>query len=590
MSVRAPLRYVPFRFLLAGRTINSLGNAIAPVALAFAVLDLTGSPSALGLVVGARMLANVLFLLFGGALADRMPKHLLMVGSSIAAAATQAAVAALVLTGTATIPSLIALSAVNGMVGALALPASSAIVPQLIPAEIRQQANALSRLFFNGAVIVGAPIGGVIVAGVGPGWGIAVDAATFALAALFFALLRIPPPLSAAAPPPPPLPTPREPTSPEILQSALGSVAPTPCEPAPLGPEALRSVPVSVSPVPGGPAQAASASQMSSSEGPALPPEPPENSKSPRASFSVSPALGGPARPASVWPTPTSASAWPTSEALPPASVSVSPAPGGARPVSVSASAWPTSETLPPAPVPVSGASVGDSVGSVADSGGAGRGGVLTDLRVGWAEFRSRSWLWVVVAGFCVINACLSGGMNVLGPVVADATIGRRAWGLVLAAQTVGMVLGALVAMRLRAGRLLLVGVVCIVFEVLPLLILGVVPHLGLLLAAMFLAGLTIEQFSVAWETSMQEHVPAEKLARVYSYDMVGSFVAIPVGQVAAGPIAEAAGVEATLVGAAVLVGLAVVGMLSSRDVRNLRHRLPTSAKAPAPTMEESAA
>ena len=183
MSVLDPLRHVPFRFLLAGRTVNSLGNAIAPVALAFAVLDLTGSPTDLGLVVGARMLVNVLFLLFGGALADRMPKHLLMVGSSIAAAATQAAVAALVLTGTASIPLLIALSAVNGMAGALALPASSSILPQLVPAETRQQANALNRLCFSGAYIIGAPIGGVIVASVGPGWGIAVDAVTFALSA-----------------------------------------------------------------------------------------------------------------------------------------------------------------------------------------------------------------------------------------------------------------------------------------------------------------------------------------------------------------------------------------------------------------------
>ena len=129
MSVFAPLRHAPFRFLLAGRTINSFGNAVAPVALAFAVLDLTGSPSDLGLVVGVRMSVNVLFLLFGGALADRMPKHHLMVGASIAAAVTQAAVAALVLSGTATVALLIALSAVNGMVSALALPASSAIVP-----------------------------------------------------------------------------------------------------------------------------------------------------------------------------------------------------------------------------------------------------------------------------------------------------------------------------------------------------------------------------------------------------------------------------------------------------------------------------
>ena len=199
MSVLAPLRHVPFRFLLAGRTINALGNSIAPIALAFAVLDLTGSPSDLGLVVGARMLANVIFLLFGGALADRLPKHLLMVGAGSAAAVTQGVVAALVLTGTATVPLLIALSAVNGMAGAMALPASSAIVPQLIPLELRQQANGLNRLFFNGAMIIGAPVGGVLVATVGPGWGIAADATTFILSALCFAALRIPAPTKAPA-------------------------------------------------------------------------------------------------------------------------------------------------------------------------------------------------------------------------------------------------------------------------------------------------------------------------------------------------------------------------------------------------------
>ncbi|MEU4216655.1 MFS transporter [Actinoplanes sp. NPDC026623] len=417
----APLRLAPFRFLLAGRSINALGNAIAPIALAFAVLDLTGSPSDLGLVVGARMLVNVVFLLFGGALADRVPKHLLMVGASVAAALTQAAVAALVLSGTATVALLIALSAVNGMVGALALPASAAIVPQLVPADIRQQANALNRLFLNGAVIIGAPVGGVIVATAGPGWGIAIDAATFGLSAVAFALLRLP------------------------------------------------------------------------------------------------------------------------------------------------------------------------SAGT-APAAGAARGSIVTDLRTGWTEFRSRTWLWVVVAGFAVINAALSGGISVLGPVVADDTVGRRAWGLVLAAQTVGMVLGAVLALRIRVSRLLFLGVLCTAFEVLPMLTLGAVPHLGLLLGAAFLAGAGIEQFSVAWETTMQEHIPTDRLARVYSYDMVGSFVAIPIGQVVAGPIAEAVGVESALVGAAALIALAVAGMLSSGAVRNLRHRLPTSAEAATATMEESAA
>ena len=119
ISETSPAPAPGFRLLLAGRTVSTLGNSFAPIALAFAVLDLTGSATDLGLVVGARTLVNVLFLLFGGVLADRMPKHLLMVGASVAAAVTQGAVAALVLTDTATIPLLIALSAVNGMVGAL---------------------------------------------------------------------------------------------------------------------------------------------------------------------------------------------------------------------------------------------------------------------------------------------------------------------------------------------------------------------------------------------------------------------------------------------------------------------------------------
>ncbi len=421
----APLRLPAFRLLLAGRTVGAVGNAFAPIALAFAVLDLTGSARDLGLVVGTRMLVNVLFVLFGGALADRLPKNLLMVGSGIAAAVTQGAVAALVLTGSATVPLLIGLSAINGMVSALSMPASWAIVPQLVPEDMRQQANALGRLLFNGAAVIGAPLGGIVVAAVGPGWGIAVDAATFLLSALIFAFLRIP-------------------------ARAL-----------------VRT-----------------------------------------------PAAG---------------------------------------------------------PTPVVRA----------------RSSILTDLREGWSAFSSRTWLWVVVAGFCVLNAAWSGALFVLGPVIADDTIGRQAWGFVLAAETAGMILGAVVAMRLRLRRLLLFGVVCTAFLILPVLGLGLYPHLGLLLAASFAAGVALEQFGIAWETTMQEHVPGDKLARVYSYDMVGSWVAIPIGQVAIGPIAETAGADRTMVGAAVLMLVAVVGMLSSREVRHLRHKLPERATTP---VEESLA
>jgi MFS family permease len=423
----APLRHRPFRFLMAGRTANALGNAFAPIALAFAVLDLTGSATDLGLVVGARTLVNVIFLLFGGVLADRLPKHLLMVGSSVAAALTQGVVATLVLTDTATIPLLIGLAAINGMVGALALPASASILPLTVPAEIRQQANALNRVGLNTAAILGAPAAGVVVAAVGPGWGIVVDAASFVVAGLCFAALR-------------------------VGGGALGVRKKAPAE------------------------------HLAGTDG----------------------------------------------------------GDGAAE----------------PAPAPT-------------------RPNVIADLRIGWSEFRRRTWLWVVVAGFCVFNAAWAGGLFVLGPTVADGTIGRQAWGFVLAAQTAGMIVGGLMAMRLRLPRLLFFGVAGCFPLALPIFLLGAYPHLGALIAASFLAGFGLEQFGVAWETSMQEHVPAEKLARVYSYDMVGSFVAMPVGEMAIGPIAGVAGVEAAMIGVGVLMTLAVLGMLSSRDVRTLRHELP---------------
>jgi MFS family permease len=193
-----------------------------------------------------------------------------------------------------------------------------------------------------------------------------------------------------------------------------------------------------------------------------------------------------------------------------------------------------------------------------------------------------------------VINACLSGSLNVLGPVVADQSIGRRTWGFVLAAQTAGMVLGALVAIRLRARRMLLVGVLCCVLLALPVLALAFTagpapagPMVVVLLGAAFVTGLGVEQFAVAWETTMQEHVPADRLARVYSYDMVGSYVAMPVGQVIAGPVGQAVGVAPALTGAAGLILLAVLAMLTSSDVRHLEHRPPPRRLAP---VEESPA
>jgi MFS family permease len=190
--LRGAFGHRDFRLLFLGRTTSFVGNAFANVALAFAVLELTGSKADLGYVLAARSLPQVLFLLAGGIWADRLPRHRVMVVSNVLSGLSQAAVAALLLSGHARIWQLGALAAVNGMSSAFFFPASTGIVPQTVPRPLLQSANALLRLGLNASFIGGAALGGLIVAATSPGVGIACDAASFFLAALFIALIRIP--------------------------------------------------------------------------------------------------------------------------------------------------------------------------------------------------------------------------------------------------------------------------------------------------------------------------------------------------------------------------------------------------------------
>jgi len=187
-----PLAERQFRLLFLGRTVSLFGSAFAPIALAFAVLDLTGSPTDLGVVLAAGFVPQILFVLVGGIWADRLPRHHVMVVSDAVAGAAQAAIAALVLTGTAEIWHLIVLHAVRGAATSFFFPAAQGIVPQTVSARFLQEANALLRLSRNAAGIVGAAAGGIAVAAIGSGWALAFDAATYFLGAAFLLALRIP--------------------------------------------------------------------------------------------------------------------------------------------------------------------------------------------------------------------------------------------------------------------------------------------------------------------------------------------------------------------------------------------------------------
>ena len=187
----APLREREFRLLFTGRTISLFGGAMAPVALAFAVLDLTGSKTDLGLILTARELPLVAFLLAGGIWADRLPRNVIMVGANVVSGLSQVILATLLIADVAEIWHLAALAAVNGSATAFFFPASAGVVPQTVPTPLLQQANALLSLAVNGTAIGGAAVGGFLVAVFGPGVAIAVDGLTFFVGAVFIALMRV---------------------------------------------------------------------------------------------------------------------------------------------------------------------------------------------------------------------------------------------------------------------------------------------------------------------------------------------------------------------------------------------------------------
>jgi predicted MFS family arabinose efflux permease len=202
----------------------------------------------------------------------------------------------------------------------------------------------------------------------------------------------------------------------------------------------------------------------------------------------------------------------------------------------------------------------------------AASGRPLTQLREGWHEFTSRTWVWAMVVQLAFANVCIAGGIVVLGPVVANDHLGGApAWALAVAAQAAGLVLGSLVAIRIRPRYPVRVAALMTIGFAPPLLALGTHAPLYAVVAGMFVIGFCIDIYEVLFQTALQRHVPPQALARVMSYDSFGSYALIPVGLVVVGPISALVGVRATLLGAAALVLASGALVLLSASVRNLR-------------------
>ncbi|MBJ7356191.1 MFS transporter [Nocardioides sp.] len=408
-SALAPLREPNFRYYWLSRLVDRAGTTMAGIALAFAVLHVSDSPTALGTVLAAYSIPMVVFLLAGGVLADRFGRTLVIQGTNVVSGLTQLAMAALVLTDTAEVWHLAVLAALNGTATAAGMPAMAGVLPQLVPREQLKAANLVLAVPENALMVLGPAVSGVLVVVVGPGWALAVDGATYLLATLILTKVSLPKP------------------------------------------------------------------------------------------------------------------------------------------------------------------------------SGKKRAGAIADLREGWTYFRSTTWLWVVVLAFSALNAIVSGAFNTLGPVLAtDTDIGEAGWGLIRSAQAVGFLVCSLALIRISFRRPLLWGMAAIALEGIPMLVLGFEPLLAAAMVGSFLAGVGSQVFNLGWDLAMAEHVPDEMLSRAYSYDMLGSFIAIPVGQLLFGPLGLAFGIQPVML----VSGIAFIAIslltLTSRSVRELQ-RLPAAVSTTSP-------
>lgn len=197
---------------------------------------------------------------------------------------------------------------------------------------------------------------------------------------------------------------------------------------------------------------------------------------------------------------------------------------------------------------------------------------MIRDLNHGWKTFISFRWLWVIVASFSMVVACMRAGFDVGGPVLMKESFnGATSWALIQTSQAIGFFSGALLAARVKPSRPL---VYCLAFTaVMPvfLIAMAVPTPLWVLAGCGFLLGVCFEQWGVMWGTAMQTHIPRESLSRASAWDAMGSLVLGPVGLALAGPVIAAFGLRALFIGCAIITAVMIVLPLFERAVWNLR-------------------
>lgn len=197
--------------------------------------------------------------------------------------------------------------------------------------------------------------------------------------------------------------------------------------------------------------------------------------------------------------------------------------------------------------------------------------GIIHDLKVGWSEFSSRSWVVTMVLCFAFINMSFESMLQVLGPLnFNDPETGPRNWSLNLAGMTAGMMIGGFIVLKMKFKRPLFISMILIAISVVWDFSLAFEMPLIICVISAIFSGLTIEFFMVTWNTSLQSHVPEESYSRVNAYDALGSYGIAPIGVVIAGPLAAQFGVSNLLIATGTLTFIAACASLTVKSVRNL--------------------
>jgi MFS family permease len=192
------------------------------------------------------------------------------------------------------------------------------------------------------------------------------------------------------------------------------------------------------------------------------------------------------------------------------------------------------------------------------------------DLVEGWSVFSSMRWVVLMTVSFALVNAFNVGPWNVLGPMVVSGHSGALGWGTVLSVRAIGLLVMSALAVKIVLRRPLRAGRVWGTLAGLPLLAIGLSGQAWVVAVAAFVGGLGFTVAAITWETALQASVPRASLSRVAAYDDVLSYVAIPLSQIAVGPLAQAYGAGRVSVACGVAYVAACLFPLASRELRNV--------------------